>query len=362
MMPSRITPAAVALLAALAAACSGEVPSAVAPSEPELARAPAAYTALNVGALIGDYTSQAMGVNDAGDVAGVFCCDPNTRVFVVLGSGTVITVPGDGFAHGISNGTPAYVIGSTGSAPARWSVADPSQPLFLELTAAEVAAGSFGTARGVNDAGASVGNVDANPAMWSSAGARIPDPIAIPAGYQRGEGRGINDDGLAVFQFFVPGGTDAPGHRAYLRLASGTAIELRPEGTDLTSYANDISEVVNGVVHIAGSTRSSDLISRSVRWTVNATSGEIISATVLPRAGSHGLGASDAGGIAGFIDRSQGFESYLWRGTEVLKLGAPKGGSSPRAWAMSPSGQYVAGLATFRGLGGRAARWTILSP
>jgi hypothetical protein len=290
----------------------------------------------------------------------VYCCDPNTRVFVVPGSGSVVTMPG--FAYGISNGSPAYVVGNVGNAPARWSVADPTQPLLLALTAAEVTAASFGAARGVNDAGAAVGNVGPNPAMWTADGARISDPIAIPAGYERGEGRGIDDDGLAIFQFFVPGGNNASGHRAYLRLASGTAIELPPEGTDVTTYANDISEVTGGVVHIAGSTRSSDLVSRSVRWTVNAASGAIIATAVLPTAGSHGLGASDAGGIAGFIDRSQGFESYLWRGTEVLKLGAPKGGSSPRAWAISPSGRFVAGQATFRGLGGRAVRWTITAP
>ena len=354
-----ITPAGVVLLAALAGACNGEAPSAAAPTDPELARAPVGYTALDVGALIGDYTSQAMGVNDDGDVAGVYCCDPNTRVFVALGSGPVVTMPG--FAYGISNGSPAYVAGSSGGAPVRWSVDDPTQPLLLELTAAEVTAESFGAARGVNTAGATVGNVGLNPAMWAADGSRVLNPIAIPAGYGKGEGRGINDDGLAVFQFVVAGGSETAVSRAYLRLASGTPIELPPEAGDVTTYVNDISEVVLGAVHIAGSTRSSDLVSRSVRWTVNASSGEILATAVLPRTGSHGLGASDAGGIAGFIDRRQGFESYLWRGTEVLKLGAPKGGNNPRAWAMSRSGEYVAGLAYFRQRSS-AVRWTIATP
>jgi hypothetical protein len=351
-----ITPAGIVLLAALAGACTGDVPSLAPPTDPDLARAPAAYTAVDIGALLGDYTSQAMGVNDAGDVAGVYCCDPNSRVFVALGSGSVVTMPGDGFAYGISNGSPAYVVGTAGSAPVRWSVADPTQPLTLEA-----AAGSFGAARGVNTAGAAVGNVGVNPAMWAADGTRIPDPITIPAGYGTGEGRGINDAGLAIFQFGVAGGSETSIGRAYLRLTSGTPIELPPEAGDVTSYANDIGEVVNGVVQIAGSTRSSDLVSRSVRWTVDAASGQILATSVLPRAGSHGLGVSDAGGVAGFIDRRQGFESYLWRGTEVLKLAAPKGGSSPRAWAMSRSGEYVAGLAYFR-LGSRAVRWTIAQP
>ena len=353
-----ITPAGVALLALLAEACSGEPPSAVAPVNPDLARAPAEYTALDVGALIGDYTSQAMGVNDAGDVAGVYCCDPDDGAFVVLGSGSVIKM--DGAALGISNGSPAYVAGSSGGAPVRWSVADATQPLFLELTAAEVTSESFGTARGVNTAGATVGNVGVNPAMWAADGSRVPNPIAIPAGYGSGEGRGINDAGLAVFQFTVAGGGAL--NRAYLRLASGTSIELPPQAGDVTTFANDISDVMNGVVHVAGTTQSSELVSRSVRWTLDAVSGQMLATAVLPRTNSHGLAASDAGGIAGFIDRRQGFESYLWRGAEVLKLAAPKGGNSARAWAMSRSGEYVAGRAIFRGLGGRAVRWTITTP
>lgn len=351
------TSAGVALLAALAGACTGDVPSAAVPTDPALARAPVGYTALDVGALLGAYSSEAKGVNDAGDVAGFYCCAPGNRAFALISGAPVTLGGGPGSAWGMSN---TFVAGTADGLPSRWSLADPTQLTLLPRTAAEVTAGAGGAAKGVNDAGDAVGLVGASPAMWLADGTRI--PIAFPAGYARGEGRGIDDAGLAVFQFTVSGGnSETSVNRGYLRLTSGATVELPPEGTDVTTYANDISEVVNGVVQIAGSTRSSDLVSRSVRWTVDATSGQILATSVLPRTGSHGLGVSDAGGVAGFIDRRQGFESYLWRGAEVLKLAAPKGGSSPRAWAMSRSGEHVAGLASF-GQGSRAVRWTIAQP
>lgn len=195
--------------------------------------------------------------------------------------------------------------------------------------------------------------------MWSAGGARVVDPIVTPAGFIRGEGRGINDAGHAVFQFL----SDVqPIGSAYLRLASGIAVPLPPEAGDVTSYVNDISEVANDVVYVAGSTESSVLVSRAVRWTLDVASGAILATDVLSTPESHGLGVSDAGGIAGFIDiGSARHSSYLWRGTNVLKLGPPKSLKDPRAWAMSRSGQYVAGLA-YAGSSSHAVRWTILSP
>jgi hypothetical protein len=352
-----ITSAGIALLSALAGACTGEIPSAAAPSEPELAKggpaASAGYTALNVGALIpGAQSSQANGVNDAGDVVGSFSSGTTLYPFALV-AGTAVTLgSGPGMAWGVSNGSPTYVVGSAAGTPARWSLANPTQVTQLALTG--------GAAKGVNTGGATVGNLGANAAMWLADGTHV--PIATPVGYTRGEGRGINDAGLAILQFAVSP-TETAVNRAYLRLASGTLIELPPVGSDVTSYANDVSEAaVNGVVYVAGSTASSDLVSRSVRWTVDATSGAVLATDVLPTTESHGLGVSDAGGIAGFIDISSfRFSSYLWRGTNILKLGPPKGGKDPRAWAMSGSGQYVAGQ-TYVGSVSQAVRWTITSP
>jgi hypothetical protein len=352
--------AAVALVAIIAGACTADIPSAAAPTDPALAKggpsAAAAYTVLDVGALLPGTSSQAQGVNDAGDVAGFYYSGSAYYPFAFVSGAAVTLGGGPGMAWGMSS---TYVGGNSNGLPARWSLADPTQRALLPLTAAEVEGGWGGQLQGVNDAGDVVGSVGPNAAMWLADGTRI--PIATQAGYGRGEGRGIDNGGLAVFQFTVAGGnSETAVGRAYLRLASGAMIELLPDGSDVTSYANDISEVANGVVYVAGSTRSSALVSRSVRWTVDVTT-EAVTADVLATVGAHGLGVSDAGGVAVFImnDRSLREEAFLWRGTNVLKLAPPKGTNNPEAWALSPSGRYVAGFARS---GSRALRWTIVTP
>ena len=257
---------------------------------------------------------------------------------------------------GISNGSPAYVVGSaSGNKPVRWSLTDPTQPTLLPLPAGQ----AFGTARGVNDAGDAVGSIGSGAAMWLAAGAPI--LIATPAGFTRAEGRAIDAAGLAVFQFLTATSEIGGPDRGYLRLASGAMILMPPAGADVASYVNDVGEVANGHVYVAGSTSSSAQVDRAVRWTVDATTGAIVATDILATTGSHGLGVSDAGGIAGFIvNRSLIGEAFLWRGTSVLKLGLPKGARDARAWAFSRSGQYVAGQA--RSGGGRGLRWRIATP
>jgi hypothetical protein len=354
-----LSSAAVALVAIIGGACTADIPSAAPPTDPALARggpSAAAYTVLDVGALLPGSPSEGRGVNDAGDVVGFYRSGGPSYPFALVAGSAVTLGGGPGSAWGISNGSPAYVAGSSNSLPARWSLADPTQPTLLPLAAGE----SGGQAKGVNDAGDAVGSVAGSAAMWLADGTRI--PIATPAGYAQGEGRGINNGGLAIFQFTVAGGnSELAVSRAYLRLASGATIELLPDGSDVTSYANDISEVTNGLVYVAGSTRSSALASRAVRWTVDAATGAIVATDVLATVGGHGLGVSDAGGIAGFIlnDRSLREDAFLWRGTNVLKLAPPKGTNNAEAWALSPSGRYVAG---FVRSSGRAVRWAIVTP
>jgi hypothetical protein len=354
--------AALALVAIVAGACSADIPSAAAPADPSLAKggpSAAAYTVLNIHALLQATQSEAQGVNDAGEVVGFYFSPSPTGSTVypfALVSGAPVTLGGGpGAAYGISNGSPAYVAGSSNSLPARWSLADPTQPTLLPLAAGE----TFGTADAVNDAGDAVGRVGPSAAaMWLADGTRI--PIATPAGFARGEGRGIDNAGLAVFQYLTSLG--GSGDRGYVRLASGTLIELPPVGADVSSYVNDIAEVTGGLVYVSGSTSSSSSESsaRAVRWTVDAASGAIIASSVVTTTGSHGLGVSQAGGIAGFSEnRSLLSDAFLWRGPNVLKLAPPKGIRDARAWAISRSGQYVAGHAR---TGGGALRWTIATP
>jgi hypothetical protein len=353
-----LSSAALALVAIVVGACTADVPSAAAPTDPALAKggpsAPAAYTVLDVGALLPGFSSEAHGVNDAGDVVGFY--QAGSAYPFALVSGAAVTLGGGpGLAWGISNGSPAYVAGSANGLPVRWSLADPTQPTLLPLEAGE----TNGQAKGVNNVGDAVGSAGANAAMWLADGTRI--PIATPAGFARVEGRGINDAGLAVFQFLTATSETGGPDRGSVRLASGAMIQMAPLGADVASYVNDIGEVANGLVYVAGSTSSSAQVSRAVRWTVNAATGAIVATDILATTGGHGLAVSGAGGIAGFIfsDLSLKSEAYVWRGTNVLKLAPPKGSRDAEAWAFSRSGQYVAGYAR---IGGGAVRWTIATP
>ena len=354
--------AALALVASMAGACTADIPSAAVPTDAALAKggpsAAAAYTVLDVGALLPGSPSQARGVNDAGDVVGFYASGSTSYPYAFVSGSPVALGGGTGWAVGISNGDPVYVAGHVGlgafNVPARWSLADPTQPTYLALAAGE----TFGFANGVNDAGDAVGSVNSKAAMWLADGTRI--PITAPAGFGNGEGRGIDNAGLAVFQFFgSPSGT---ADRGYLRLASGALIQMPPVGSDVLSFVNDLSEVTsNGLVYVAGSTNSGARVSRAVRWTVDVATGAIVATSVLEKTGSHGLGVSDVGGIAGFFDTEGAarIESFLWRGTTVLKLGPPKGTRDAFVWAFSRSGQYVAGYVHSAG---RALRWTIANP
>lgn len=348
----------VGFVAMVAGACDGTLPGGVAPTDPSFARA-AAYTSVDIGAQFGSYSSSARGVNDAGSVAGSTCCGLGAGAFATV-SGAVVPLAGErGAALAISNGSPTYVVGYAGatSLPVRWRLDDPTQPTPLGA----IDGASWGAARGVNDAGAAVGNSGNVGAMWAPDG--TPTAVTAPSGFVRGEGRGINNAGHAVFVFFAAGSEQATA-RGYLRLASGVLIELPPENGDVTTYANGVSEEMSGMVFVAGTTRSTPYDSRSVRWQVNATTGQIVGTEVRAET-SHGLAASTAGAVAGFLEsnalHTPRFAAYLWRGASLMKLNPPRSGSDGRAWAMSHGGAFVAGEAIFGGTR-HAVRWTIASP
>jgi uncharacterized membrane protein len=312
------------------------------------------YTSVNLGALLGDYSSSARSVNDAGDVVGT----SGAGAFAIV-AGAVVTLPGNAFfANGISNGNPLYVAGSAQGQPVRWSIANgvASDPMALQLAAA-----SFGVADGVNDAGSTVGNAGPQAAIWDADGNLI--VTLLPDGFVRGEGRGINNAGHAVF-VFLTSGPEWSSARAHLRLASGHLVELAPLSGDVTSYANDVSEVSNNSVYVAGTTRTSQYVFRAVRWTVDVTTGDVTDVQVRSE-NSHGLAVSNTGDVAGFLEtnpeRTPRFKAFLWRGTTLLQLSPPKGGKDGVAWAMSPGGALVAGEAFF-GTSRRALRWAIASP
>ena len=341
----------------IAGGCSSDLPTATTPEGHVAAKGgngSTGYTSVNLGTLLGNYSSSATAVNDAGDVVGT----SDAGAFAIV-AGAVVTLPGNAFfANGISNGNPLYVAGSAQGQPVRWSIANgvASQPMALQPGSA-----SFGVADGVNDAGSAVGNAGPQAAIWDVDGNLIVS--LLPDGFVRGEGRGINNAGHAVF-VFMTSGPQWSSARAHLRLASGDLVELAPLSGDVTSYANDISEVSNNSVYVAGTTRTSPYVFRSVRWTVDVTTGEITDTQVRAE-NSHALGVSNAGNVAGFLEtnpeRTPKFNAFLWRGSELLRLSPPKGGKDGHGWAMSANGTFIAGDAFF-GVSRRAVRWAISAP
>lgn len=360
-MTPRATLACHLFAAGLAAACTPDLPTAAAPVDAAAARGgngTPAYSSVDVGSLVGNYSSTANDVNDDGDVVGSSCCGVGSGAFAIV-AGVLTPLPGNAFdARAISNGTPRYVAGSAAGQPVRWSIVNTvsSQPTALQLSGA-----SRGAALGVNDVGAAVGSADAQAAIWNADGNLA--VAFLPQGFVSGEGRDINNAGHAVFVFNTSGPVWSSG-RAYLRLASGALVFLPPLAGDVTSYANDISEVVNGLVYVAGTTRGGPFAFRSVRWTVDVGTGGIVS-TLVRSENSHALGVSTFGATTGFLEtnaeRTPKFTAFLWRGGEFLSLSAPKGGKDGRSWAMSPSGAFIAGDAAF-GTTRRAVRWTIHVP
>jgi len=348
--------------ASIAAGCAPERPmAATPPTDASFARPSTtpAYTATDIGALF-DGRSQANGVNDAGEVVGELSSAAGFQAFAII-AGVPTLLPGDGRASGISNSTPRYIVGFSGapSRPVLWTVTGgtSSGPTLLAVLADETS----GEALGVNDAGAAVGRAGPRAAMWSVTGVRTSVPPPGGLGFVRGEGRDINNAGHAVFVFF-DGTSELAAARGYVRLASGQLVELPPLPGDVTTFANNLSEVVNNVVYVAGTTQAGQSVFRGVRWTVDVTTGAILGTEVRSE-NAHALDVSNAGATVGFLDaaRSLKTSAFLWRGSELLSLKPPKGGNNAHAWAMSPSGAFVVGDAVF-GTTRHAVLWTILAP
>ena len=345
--------------ASIAAGCATERPVAPTPPTDAAFARPSttpAYTATDIGALF-DGRSQANGVNDAGEVVGELSSAAGFRAFAIIG-GVATLLPGDGRASGLSNSSPRYVVGFSGapSRPARWTFTgcSPSAPTFLAMLTDEVT----GEALGVNDAGAAVGRAGPRAAMWAATGERTSVPPPEGHGFVVGEGRDINNAGHAVF-VFRDGTSELAAARGYVRLASDQLVELPPLPGDVTTYANNLSEVVNDVVYVAGTTQAGPSVFRGVRWTVDVTTGAIVGTEVRSE-NAHALDVSNSGATAGFLDAGNSSlktSGFLWRGSEFLSLKPPKRGNNGRAWAISPSGAFVAGDAVVA-LTRHAVLWT----
>jgi uncharacterized membrane protein len=273
-------------------------------------------------------------------------------------------LPGEnGNALAISNGSSRYVVGWAGatSQPVRWTIAagSPSQPAYLDLG---TRGATSGAASGVNDAGQAVGSAGTDAAMWDADG--ILTVVPSPVGFVRGEGRAIDNEGHAVFVFFRPDPAWPDGIAiGYLRLASGEMIQLPPGAATGISYANALTAVTGNTVGVAGSTYATPSTPIAVRWTVDIVQ-KLITSTEVRSETSHAVGISNGGAAAGFTEgRSNSLRTsaFRWQGTQFLSLNPPKGGKEGKAWAISPSGIFVAGEALIQP-SRTAILWRISSP
>ena len=352
---------AIAATVLAATSCSRDLPTEASSADVDLsfARQTASYSSSIIDLLAGARENRANGVNNAGEVVGYSLSSTGQfHAFVTLGGSVTQLAGTTGNAYAISNGATRYVVGQSGSLPARWTIVG-SSPSAPELLDPGVAA--YGTARGVNDAGAAVGNVGTSAAVWDAAG--ILALVSAPAGFVSGEGRDIDNGGNGAFVFTRPEtGWEGGFAIAYLRLADGQLIALPPLSGDIVTYANGLGPAGGNLVRVAGSSYSAPSTSRAVRWTVDVSTGTITTIESRP-AESHALAVADDGATAGFTEgptNSLKSNAFRWLAGTFLSLNAPKGAKMGKAWAISPNGLLVAGEAMLQSR--RAVVWTFPAP
>ena len=320
----------------------------------------AGWSVFDLGLLPGDGAATARDVNDDGYVVGVsgkIVEQERAFVFDGLSAIPLSDLGVRSSASAVSNAYPLYVGGSiddpgVGGRPVRWTIDTSGSPPGLSH---EFLSEVCGSVVGVNDHGDAVGKegvMFGTPMIWHAGGSVT--VIGPPAGYvfEGGTARDINNARLVVLSFY---GEDYD--RGFLRLADGTLIELPPQPDDVSSYAAGISEVrEDGSVLVAGTTWKSESVFNPIRWTVDASSGEILSTWRISDNGSS-ASTSDSGELAGAFENRWRDRPAIWTEAASVQLPLPKGSTGGNTQAISPNGRYAAGRAD-RTQGSRALLWT----
>lgn len=311
----------------------------------------------DLGSLPGDRDASAAAVNDAGWAVGLSEVSSGTGRGFLTDGVSLLPLSEAGVyssARTVSNSYPLFIGGwvddpGVGGRPVRWTV---SMSGGRPEATYEFVSETCGNVRGINDAGDMVGSDGMPfglPMIWHATGQKT--EVTFPPGdaFETGTGRDINNAGLVVLSFY---GQDYD--RGFLRLTDGSLIELPPRSGDVSSYAAAISEVIDDSVFVAGTSWQSDYSYHPVRWTVNATSGAILSTRVMEENGSSGS-TSLAGEVAGCMERRWQDKPAIWYDTGPVQLPLPKGTSGGCA-SVSPNGRFAAG-AGYREQGTRALLW-----
>jgi len=318
----------------------------------------ASWVVSDLGLLPGDRAATAHDVNDEGYVVGTSEGVTGLgRGFLFDGTSMIPLTDAGVFssAGAVSNSYPLLYAGGwiddpgVGSRPVRWTIDTSVSPPSITHT---FVSPSWGVVSGVNDSGDTAGREGATPMIWRAGGTETASSAPAGQAFESGTARDINNAGLVVLSFY---GQDHD--RGFLRLANGTLIELPPQPGDVSSYAAGISEVlVDGSVYVAGTTWRSENVFHPVRWTVDASSGGILSTWSISDNGSSGS-TSDTGELAGAFENRWRDRPAIWTEAASVQLSLPRGISGGDARAISPDGRHAAGRGE-RAQGFRAVLWT----
>ena len=260
----------------------------------QAAAAPTYYIVQDLGALPGDSSSVAWGINQRGDVVGWSSGPNGTRAFVFTDTGGMLALPGL-----------------------------PDKPRTI--------------ARRINDAGDIVGTANAGGTDLGHAvrwrGGAIQDLGTLGAGAYS-EGWGINNFGDVVGDSYTDGGSFAGVH-AFLYTDANGLVDLTP--TSDTGRARDINDAgqITGYKTAFGGYHA-------FRW----TSGTFEDLGVLPGfAHSFGFAIQASGRVAGSSSSASGNEERLFRFTDGVGMQDLGGvGEHNTAWGINSAGSVVGGL------------------
>lgn len=306
------------------------------------------YTPIEIALLPGDVEGYAPVINNSGHVvvssSYVSMHDQRqSRWFIKAGSQNFIF--DGGVIFDLSNGPTSYVASPAWAAdgnslPAIWTFNAStgfSGPVILDF-----APGSGGHVRVVNDAGQAAGIAAGGGSFWDTDGTRTAIPNPEPSIFEATVIRDLNRRGDIAIQM---ADNNLNHHRGYLRTADGAMILLPPLAGHVSSLARGVSEVVNGVLHVAGTSDDRQGNYRALRWTVDVATHEIV-ATQVRSERSYSSDMADDGTITGDLAVSGGTTPFVWRmNNTTVTLKAPKGLNSPSAWSISDNGRYVSGQA-----------------
>jgi len=257
------------------------------------AEAQRGYVVDDLGALPGDDSSVAWGINENGDVVGWSMGPAGTRAFLYTTTGGMVALP-----------------------------ALPNRPRSV--------------ARDINDAGVIVGSANAggtdlgHAVRWS--GGSVQDLGTLDTG-SYSEAWGVNNLGEVVGWSFTNGGSGLSGVHGFLYSDAGGLVDLTPLSD--TGYAEDINDAgqVTGYKTAAGGAY------HAFRW----QEGTFRDLGVLPGlAYSFGWAINESGQVAGNSTSASGNTEQLFRftdGSGLLNLGGV--GEHNTAWGINASGDVV---------------------